>query len=327
MIDPFGRTISYVRLSVTDRCNLRCAYCMPVATRFRPRAELLDWDELDALAAAFIALGVRRIRLTGGEPLLRKGFTGFVDRLSRHLRSGALDEVTVTTNGTSLAGHAAALARSGIKRINVSVDSLDPATFARITRGGRLDQVIAGIDAAIAAGMAIKVNTVVLREDNFGECIALAEWAHARGAAISFIEVMPLGDVEQDRLSQHVPMTALRERLEQRWELFPSTVRTGGPARYATTNEGGSIGFITPLTQNFCGGCNRVRVTATGMLYLCLGQDGGIDLRRLVREGRGTEELETAIARSIQHKPRGHEFRIGAEPGGGPGRYMSVTGG
>jgi cyclic pyranopterin phosphate synthase len=324
MIDGFGRAITYLRLSVTDRCNLRCAYCMPEAMRFRPRADLLDWDELDRVAEAFVALGVRSLRLTGGEPLLRRGFVDFVGRLSRHLEAGALDELTITTNGTALAGKATALARHGVRRINVSLDTLDPERFARITRGGRLDQVIAGIDAAIVAGMTVKINTVVLRNDNLGDVVSLAEWAHAQGAAISFIEVMPLGDVEQGRIDQHVPMTAVRERLEQRWTLIPSTTRTAGPARYVSTNEGGSIGFITPLSDNFCGGCNRVRVTATGQLCFCLGQDEGIDLRPQLR---GSEPLEQAIAGAIARKPRGHDFRISARGSAGIERHMSVTGG
>ncbi len=327
MIDAYGRTISYLRLSVTDRCNLRCAYCMPVAMRFQPRAELLDWDELDAVASAFVGLGVRRLRLTGGEPLVRKGIVEFVERLSRHLRSGALDEITMTTNGTELERNAAALAKHGIRRINVSLDSLDPAQFERITRGGQLDRVIAGIDAALAVGIAIKLNTVVLRNDNLDEVVGLAQWAHRRGVAISFIEVMPLGDVEQSRIDQHVPMTAVRDLLEQRWTLIPSATRTGGPARYFSTNEGGTIGFITPLSENFCGGCNRVRVTATGQLCFCLGQNDGIDLRALLRDPERTQPLGSAIAEAIHRKPLGHDFRIAAAVTGTVDRHMSVTGG
>lgn len=328
MIDAFGRAITYLRLSVTDRCNLRCAYCMPAAMRFQPRVDLLDWEELGQVADAFVALGVRRVRLTGGEPLVRKGVVDFVRRLSRHLGSGALDELTMTTNGTELARHAGALARNGIRRINVSLDTLDPVKFERITRGGRLDAVISGIDAAIADGISIKLNTVVLRNDNLGEVVALAEWAHARGAEISFIEVMPVGDVEQARIDQHVPMAAARDLLEQRWALSPSIKRTGGPARYVTTDEGGVIGFITPLSENFCGGCNRVRVTATGQLCFCLGQESGIDLRALLRDGGRRQRLEGAIAGAIHRKPRGHDFRIAdSRMGGGGGRHMSVTGG
>jgi cyclic pyranopterin phosphate synthase len=327
MIDAYGRTITYLRLSVTDRCNLRCLYCMPVAMRFQPRDDLLDWDELDAVAEAFVALGVRRLRLTGGEPLVRKGVIEFVGRLSRHLDLGALDEITMTTNGTALERHARALAANNMRRINVSLDSLDPARFARITRGGRIERVIAGVDAALAAGLAVKINTVVLRNDNLSEVVQLAEWARSRGASISFIEVMPLGDVEQARIDQHVPMTAVRNLLEQRWSLTPSASRTGGPARYFTTDEGGRIGFITPLSENFCGGCNRVRVTATGQMCFCLGQDEGIDLRAMLRDPERSEPLGHAIAAAIYRKPRGHDFRIGARVMSAVDRHMSVTGG
>ncbi|WP_309661298.1 GTP 3',8-cyclase MoaA [Sphingomonas sp.] len=327
MIDAYGRTITYLRLSVTDRCNLRCTYCMPAAMRFQPRVDLLDWDELGAVADAFVALGVRRLRLTGGEPLVRKGFVEFVGRLSRHLVSGALNEITMTTNGTELERHAEALARNGIRRINVSLDSLNPTRFAQITRGGQIDRVIAGIDAALAAGIAVKLNTVVLRNDNLSEVVELAEWAHGRGASISFIEVMPLGDVEQSRIDQHVPMAAARDLLDQRWTLTPSAAQTGGPARYFTTDEGGTIGFITPLSENFCGGCNRVRVTATGQLCFCLGQDEGVDLRAMLRNHAPTEPLENAIAAVICRKPLGHDFRIAAQVTGAVNRHMSVTGG
>lgn len=327
MIDAFGRTINYLRLSVTDRCNLRCTYCMPAAMRFQPNSELLDWDELDEVAEAFVALGVKRIRITGGEPLVRRGVVEFIARLSRHIASGALDEITMTTNGTELERHAEALAKRGIKRINVSLDSVDPDTFGRITRGGRLDRVVAGIDAAIGAGIAVKINTVVLRHDNLDEIVALAEWAHRRGAAISFIEVMPLGDVEQARIDQHVPMVAARDLLEQRWRLTPSAARTSGPARYFTTDDGGTIGFITPLSENFCGGCNRVRVTASGQLCFCLGQDEGIDLRALLRDERRIEPLGHSIAAAIHRKPEGHDFRIAAGARAVVERHMSVTGG
>ncbi|MEO7276455.1 MAG: GTP 3',8-cyclase MoaA [Sphingomicrobium sp.] len=327
MIDQFGRTITYLRLSVTDRCNLRCTYCMPQAMRFERSDALLGWDELETVAHAFVALGVRRLRLTGGEPLVRKGLVKFVGRLSHHLRSGALDEITMTTNGTQLERHAQALANNGIARINVSLDSLDPARFASITRGHMVGQVIAGIDAALAAGIAVKLNTVVLRHGNLDQLVDLAQWAHRRGASISFIEVMPLGDVDQSRLDQHVPMAAARELLEQRWTLTPSAARTGGPARYFTTHEGGTIGFITPLTENFCGGCNRVRVTATGQLCLCLGQDEGIDLRAMLRDGERTQPIERAIAAAMSDKPLGHDFRIAGRVSGALARHMSVTGG
>ena len=325
MIDPFGRTISYLRLSVTDRCNLRCTYCMPARMRFAPSPDLLTIDELAELAGRLINQGIRKLRLTGGEPLVRAGFLDLVAALSQHLRSGALDELTLTTNGTLLAANAEALAQHGIRRINVSLDTLRPGLFARLTRGGSIAPVLAGIDSALAAGLAVKLNTVAMR-DNLEEVADLAAWAHARGAAISFIEVMPLGEVEADRIDQHVPMPLVRQRLEQRFALTPTAHRTGGPARYVHTAEGGLIGFITPLTDNFCEGCNRIRVTATGELYPCLGHGSATDLRSLLRQESG-EAVDDAIRHAIGAKPRAHDFRISAEGNSGPARHMSVTGG
>ena len=325
MIGNHRQRITYLRLSVTDRCDLRCAYCMPERMEFLPRSEVLSLDELDRLATLFIAMGITKLRLTGGEPLVRKGFIGLVERLSRHLGAG-LDELVITTNGTRLAEHAEALARHGVRRINVSIDSLDPATYARITRGGDITRVIAGVDAAIAAGIAVKLNTVALAEDNLEEVIALTDWAHQRGAAISFIEVMPLGDVEAERIDQHVPMTEVRRRLATRWTLTPSTLNTGGPARYVRTEAGGTIGFITPLSDNFCGSCNRVRVTCTGQLYLCLGHDAKTDLRGLLRTG-DEDALRARIAGAMRHKPLSHDFRIAPTVVQGVERHMSVTGG
>ena len=328
MIDPFGRQISYLRLSLTDRCNLRCTYCMPEAMRFVPRAELLSLDELDRLATAFVRKGVRKIRLTGGEPLVRGDLLPLVERLSRHLASGALDEITLTTNGLLLADKAAALAALGIRRINVSLDSLDPAEFARITRGGDLAQVIAGIDAARAVGIAVKLNTVALASSSDAEWVALAEWAHARGCAISFIEIMPMGASGEDRIDQYVPMARVRAALEARWALAPLVLRTGGPARYVRTGEGGTIGFITPLTNNFCGDCNRVRVTCTGQLFLCLGNDADADLRAPLRASANDALLDAAIDAAIGIKPERHHFAIAAR-GAAPAvaRTMSLTGG
>jgi cyclic pyranopterin phosphate synthase len=297
MIDPFGRTISYLRLSVTDRCDLRCTYCMPERMTFLPRAEVLGLEELDRLAAAFIRKGVRKLRLTGGEPLVRKNVMALVAGLSRFLNDGALDELTLTTNGTRLAGHAADLARCGVRRVNVSLDSLDPETYARITRGGRLAQVVEGIDAAIAAGLEVKINAVALRDDNLDDLVGLAEWAHARGAALTVIEVMPMGSVEAARIDQHVPMTAVRRRFEQRWTLTDLALRTGGPARYVRTGEGGTIGFITPLSRNFCDGCNRVRVTCTGQMYMCLGQTARADRRSGASPGTPTATAAPAPRR------------------------------
>jgi cyclic pyranopterin phosphate synthase len=327
MIDPFGRTISYLRLSVTDRCDLRCTYCMPERMTFLPRAEMLSLDELDRLASAFVRKGVRKLRLTGGEPLVRRGLPDLVARLSRFLRSGELDELTLTTNGTRLAEHADALARCGVRRINVSLDSLDPATYARITRGGRLESVVAGIDAALAAGLEVKVNTVALLHDNLHDLVPLAEWAHARGAALTLIEVMPMGAVGAERSDQHVPMTEVRRRLERRWTLTDLARRTGGPARYVRTDEGGTIGFITPLSQGFCEGCNRVRVTCTGEMYLCLGQPARADLRAPLRASAGDDLLDAAIDEAIGRKPKGHDFVIRAGAAPAVERQMSVTGG
>jgi cyclic pyranopterin phosphate synthase len=327
MIDPFGRTISYLRLSVTDRCDLRCTYCMPARMTFLPRAEVLSLAELDRVASAFVRKGVRKLRLTGGEPLVRRNVLDLVAGLSRFLRSGELDELTLTTNGSRLAEHAADLARCGVRRVNVSLDSLDPAIYARITRGGRLDKAIAGIDAALAAGLEVKVNAVALLHDNLHELVALAEWTHARGAALTLIEVMPMGSVGAERADQHVPMTEVRRRLERRWTLTDLARRTGGPARYVRTDEGGTIGFITPLSQNFCDGCNRVRVTCTGELYLCLGRSARADLRAPLRASADDGLLDSAIDEAIGRKPKGHDFviRAGAEPA--VARQMSVTGG
>jgi cyclic pyranopterin phosphate synthase len=328
MIDPFGRTISYLRLSVTDRCNLRCTYCMPERMTFLPRADLLSLNELDRLAAAFIRKGVRKLRLTGGEPLVRKDIMDLVGGLSRFLRGGELEELTLSTNGTKLALHAAGLARCGVKRVNVSLDSLDPGTYARITRGGRLEDAVAGIDAALAACLDVKINAVALRYDNLHELVALAEWAHARGAELTVIEVMPMGSVEADRVDQFVPLTKVRRLFERRWALTDLARRTGGPARYVRTDEGGTIGFITPLSGNFCDGCNRVRVTCSGEMYMCLGQDAKADLRRPLRAAADDTLLDAAIDAAIGRKPRGHDFAI-AKRAAAPAvdRHMSVTGG
>ncbi|HEX8062877.1 MAG TPA: GTP 3',8-cyclase MoaA [Allosphingosinicella sp.] len=328
MIDPFGRTISYLRLSVTDRCDLRCVYCMPERMTFLPRPDLLSLAELDRLAAAFIRKGVRRLRLTGGEPLVRRDVMDLIAGLSRFLSTGALDELTLTTNGSRLADHAAALARFGIRRVNVSLDTLDPQTYARITRGGRVERVISGIDAALEAGLEVKVNAVALRDDNLEDLVDLAEWAHARGAGLTVIEVMPMGSVEADRGGQYVPLSEVRRRFERRWTLTDLAARTGGPARYVRTDEGGTIGFIAPLSRNFCDGCNRVRVTCTGEMYLCLGRSAKADLRAPLRSAGDDGPLEAAIDSAIGRKPSGHDFSI-PPLGGMPSveRHMSVTGG
>jgi len=328
MVDPFGRTIDYVRVSVTDRCDLRCTYCMAERQTFLPRAELLTLSELDRLCSAFVALGTRRLRLTGGEPLIRKGFIDLVAGLSRHLASGALDELTLTTNGTHLASHAAALARHGVRRINVSLDTLDADAYRRITRGGDLAQVMGGLEAARAAGIAIKINTVALKGDNAADLPAMVEWAHGQGHDITLIEAMPMGDVEVDRTDQFVSLHDVRRALETRWTLTPMARRTAGPARYVRVEQtGGVLGFITPLTHTFCGDCNRVRVTCTGRLYLCLGQDDHADLREILRREATDGPLDEAIRSAVARKPKAHDFRIGVGLAPSVGRPMSMTGG
>ena len=326
MIDPFGRHVTYLRLSVTDRCDLRCTYCMPEKMRFLPRSEVLTIEELDRLASAFVRLGVRKLRLTGGEPLVRRGVMTLVEGLARHLDNGAIDELTMTTNGTRLAEFAKPLAAAGVRRINVSLDHLDPAEYKRITRGGDVAKVIAGIDAAMAAGISIKINTVALRHDNADHLVTLAEWAHAREAELSLIEVMPLGAVEADRIDQYLPLSVVRAQFEERWTLTDMVRSTGGPARYVRTDEGGTIGFITPLTHNFCGGCNRVRVTATGQLFLCLGNDADADLRGPLRSAGDDDALDAAIAEAMTRKPERHSFDHG-QKAPAVARHMSMTGG
>lgn len=330
LTDPFGRVIDYVRVSVTDRCDLRCTYCMSERQTFLPRAELLTIEELDRLCSTFIKLGTRRLRLTGGEPLLRKGFLDLVAGLSRHLGNARLQELTLTTNGTQLATHADALARHGVKRINVSIDSLDPVAYRRITRGGDLSVVLDGLDAAREAGLKVKINTVALKGDNAGALPDMIAWAHARDMEITLIETMPLGQIEADRTDQFLPLTAVRADLEARWTLTPSARRTGGPARYVTVEEtGGTLGFITPLTHGFCETCNRVRVTCTGTLFLCLGQDDHADLRAVLRNHPQDDgPLREAIREAIARKPGSHDFPLpirGALPA--VPRPMSMTGG
>lgn len=326
MIDPFGRRITYLRLSVTDRCDLRCTYCMPKQMKFLPRQELLSIDELGQLCTAFIAKGIRKLRLTGGEPLVRKGIMALVERLSPFLTDGRLNELTLTTNGSRLAHHAEDLARFGVRRVNVSLDSLSPERFERITRGGRLADTLAGIAAAQSAGLQVKINTVALRNDNLDELADIVSWAHARDMALTLIEVMPMGDVEARRIDQHVPMTEVRRRLAEHWQLTDLAMTTGGPARYVLTGNGGIIGFITPLSHNFCGSCNRVRVTCTGQLYLCLGNAAKADLRAALRAG-GEAALGEVIDQAILRKPEAHDFAIERDHVRGVARHMSVTGG
>ncbi len=330
LIDPFGRRIDYVRVSVTDRCDLRCVYCMAERQTFLPRADVLSLEELDRLCTAFIDLGTRRIRLTGGEPLVRKGFIDLVEGLSRHLRSGALEELTLTTNGTQLVQYAEALARHGVRRINVSLDTLDPDAYRRITRGGDLSRVMDGLAAARAAGLEVKINTVALKSDNAADLPDMIAWAHSLGMGLTLIETMPLGEVEQDRTEQYLSLRDVRENLEARWTLTPLAERTGGPARYARVEETrGLLGFITPLSHSFCESCNRVRVTCTGQLFQCLGQEDEVDLRAVLRDSPDDDApLIEAIRAAVDRKPRGHDFRID-RPGTAPAvaRPMSMTGG
>ncbi|WP_017671366.1 GTP 3',8-cyclase MoaA [Blastomonas sp. AAP53] len=328
LIDGFSRQITYVRLSVTDRCDLRCSYCMPERMQFLPKAEVLSLEELHRLALAFIERGVRKIRLTGGEPLVRRDLITLVQRLGREIGNG-LDELTLTTNGTQLAQHATALADAGVRRINVSLDTLQPDLFAKLTRRDALAQVLDGIDAADRAGLKIKLNAVALKELNENELPSLIAWAHGRGHDVTLIEVMPLGEVEEDRFDHYLPLTQVRDALEARWTLTESHHKTGGPARYVDVEEtGGRLGFITPLTNNFCAGCNRVRVTATGQIYMCLGQNDRVDLRAAMRGDDSDVALDAALNRAIRAKPERHDFRIDA-PGGAPAlpRHMSMTGG
>ncbi len=329
LVDPFGRAISYVRVSVTDRCDFRCAYCMSDDMTFLPKRDLLSLEELDRLCSAFVRLGARKLRITGGEPLVRRDIMTLFRLLSRHLESGALAELTLTTNGSQLAHFAAELAARGVRRINVSLDTLDPDKFHSLTRRGELSKVLDGLAAADRAGLKVKINAVALKDFNDEEAISLVEWAHGRGYDLTFIEVMPLGEVEKERFDQYLPLTELRARLEQRFALAPSAHSTGGPARYFDVAEtGGRIGFITPLTHNFCESCNRVRVTCTGTLYMCLGQDDAADLRAPLRGSEGDEALQDAIRAAIRLKPKGHDFLIGRSGShASTERHMSVTGG
>ncbi len=329
LVDPFGRAISYLRVSVTDRCDFRCVYCMAENMTFLPKADLLSLEELDRLCSVFISKGVRKLRLTGGEPLVRRNIMTLVGSLSRHLGAGTLDELTITTNGSQLARFANELAAHGIKRINVSLDTLDPDKFRDITRWGEFDKVMAGIDAALAAGLDIKINAVALKGVNEDELGDLVAWAHGRGMDITIIEVMPLGDIGAGRLEQYLPLSLVRARLAQRFTLEEIDYSTGGPARYVRVKEtGGRLGFITPLTHNFCESCNRVRVTCTGTLYMCLGQEDAADLRAPLRRSSDDALVAAAIEEAISRKPKGHDFIIDRRhQRPALARHMSVTGG
>ena len=329
LIDPFGRAISYLRVSVTDRCDFRCTYCMAEDMTFLPKRDVLSLEELDRLCSAFVARGTRKIRLTGGEPLVRKDIMTLFRSLSRHLESGAMEELTVTTNGSQLARYAGDLKACGVERINVSVDTLDPVKFKAITRWGDLAKVKAGIEAALAAGLKIKINAVALKGVNEHEIDDMIRWAHADGMDLTLIETMPLGDIDGDRTDQYLPLSQVRADLMDRWTLQDIDYQTGGPARYVRVAEtGGRIGFITPLTHNFCESCNRVRVTCTGTLYMCLGQEDAADLRLPLRQSESDAPLHAAIDEAIGRKPKGHDFIIDrrrAKPA--VSRHMSVTGG
>jgi GTP 3',8-cyclase len=329
MVDPFGRTIRYLRVSVTDRCDLRCLYCMSEDMTFLPKADLLTLEELDRLCTAFIAKGVRKLRLTGGEPLVRRNVMSLVRSLSRHLKTGALDELTLTTNGSQLARFANELADCGVRRINVSLDTLDADKFRAITRWGDIDKVLSGIEAARAAGLAVKINAVALKNVNEDEIPALMQWAHGKDMALTLIEVMPMGDVGEGRIDQYVPLSLLRARLAREFTLTDLDETTGGPARYVRVAEtGGKLGFITPMTHNFCESCNRVRITCTGTLHTCLGHEDASDLRKPLRASPDNELLAAAIDRAIGLKPKGHDFIIDRRHNRpSVNRHMSVTGG
>ena len=330
LIDPFARTIDYLRVSVTDRCDFRCVYCMSENMTFLPKKELLTLEELDRMCSAFIRMGVKKLRITGGEPLVRRGIMTFFEAMSRHLKSGALDELTLTTNGSQLEKYAQQLADFGVRRVNVSLDTLDADKFARVTRWGRLPQVLRGIEAAQAAGLRVKLNAVALKDFNEDELFTLADWCAARDIDLTFIEVMPMGDLDsEDRIGQYWSLKDLRAQLEARGTLTDLPDRTGGPARYVRVDDTGQkIGFITPLSHNFCESCNRVRITCTGEIYTCLGQEGHSDLRGPLRSSENQSVLETAIRAAIGLTPKGHDFDYSRQQiDGQVSRHMSHTGG
>ncbi|MDC0604911.1 GTP 3',8-cyclase MoaA [Amylibacter sp.] len=330
LIDPFNRAITYLRVSVTDRCDFRCVYCMSENMNFLPKADLLTLEELDKMCSAFISQGVEKLRITGGEPLVRRNIMKFFESISRHLKTGDLKELTLTTNGSQLHRFAEKLSEIGIKRINVSLDTLNEQKFSKITRWGRLSQVLKGIDAALAAGIKIKINTVALKDFNEDELEEIVQWCANRKMDLTFIEVMPMGDIgNENRLNQYWPLSDLRKKLSETWTLYDTDEQTGGPARYVRLNETGQkIGFITPMTHNFCESCNRVRLTCTGELYQCLGQEDQVDLRKILRNHSDTEPLIQAIHNAISKKPKGHDFDYSRQSiSGQMTRHMSHTGG
>jgi len=329
MVDPFGRHVSYLRVSVTDRCDFRCVYCMSENMTFLPKKEVLSLEELDRLCSEFIAKGVRKLRLTGGEPLVRKEIMTLIRSLGRHLDTGDLEELTLTTNGSQLTKYADELVDCGVRRINVSLDTLDPDKFKVITRWGNLAKVLDGIDAALKAGLSVKINTVALKGVNEYEIRPMIEWAHGMGLDLTMIETMPLGEIDEDRTDQYLPLSQVRADMMDYWTLTDIPYKTGGPARYFEVAEtGGRLGFITPLTHNFCESCNRVRLTCTGKLYMCLGQDDAADLLKPLRASEGNELLSQAIDEAIGRKPKGHDFIIDRDTKTpAVSRHMSVTGG
>ena len=330
LIDPFNRAITYLRVSVTDRCDFRCVYCMSENMNFLPKADLLTLEELDKMCSAFISQGVEKLRITGGEPLVRRNIMEFFESISRHLKTGDLKELTLTTNGSQLHRFAEKLSEIGIKRINVSLDTLNEQKFSKITRWGRLSQVLKGIDAALAAGIKIKINTVALKDFNEDELEEIVQWCANRKMDLTFIEVMPMGDIgNENRLNQYWPLSDLRKKLSETWTLYDTDEQTGGPARYVRLNETGQkIGFITPMTHNFCESCNRVRLTCTGELYQCLGQEDQVDLRKILRNHSDTEPLIQAIHNAILKKPKGHDFDYSRQSiSGQMTRHMIHTGG
>ena len=330
MIDPFGRDISYVRVSVTDRCDFRCTYCMSENMTFLPKKDVLSLEELERLCGVFVKLGVKKLRLTGGEPLVRKNIMSLIRNLGKHLDTGDLEELTLTTNGTQLHKYAEELFDYGVKRVNVSIDTLDAEKFTEITRWGRLENVLRGIEAAANSGLKIKLNTVALRGTNDNELPNMVKWAGEQGFDITIIEVMPMGDIgAENRVSQYLPLSMVRSSLSEHFTLRDIDYKTGGPARYVEVEETGTkIGFITPLTHNFCESCNRVRLTCTGTLYMCLGQEDAADLKIPLRNSEGDDALTTAIQEAISRKPKGHDFIIDRRQKSSPvPRHMSVTGG
>lgn len=328
LIDGFGRAVTYLRVSVTDRCDLRCVYCMAEHMTFLPKKDLLTLEELDRVGSAFVELGVRKLRITGGEPLVRKGVMGLIERLGRHLRTRALDELTLTTNGTQLEAFAGQLAAAGVRRVNVSMDTRKPDLFRRLTRGGDVAKVLAGVRAAQAAGLQVKINAVALAQDNAAEIPDLVAWAHGEGMDITLIETMPLGEVEADRTDQFLSLKDVRRQLESFWTLEDIPLSTGGPARYVRVAEtGGRLGFITPLSHNFCEACNRVRLTCTGTLHTCLGREDASDLRAVLRAGADDAALKDAVRLAVDAKPKGHDFRIERAAAPALARHMSTTGG